>query len=194
MNNLNSQITTDSTQLKSIPNLNTVLTVQNAVNALPSLYAQRPIATRLPTYLSQVTPSTVTISSLTINFTTNAIDFTGQATNLAAINIFVDTLKDCNYQATSNSSSVSAFTDVALGSYGLGNQTGSTGTSGSSQSTAVTYAITASFDPSLFDQSSTSTTLNIPGNSYTRTSSSDSALFQASPSSSTSTTNTTSTQ
>src|ERR1035438_5492831 len=77
MNSLNSQITSITSDLKNTSNLNQVLTVQGQVNALPSLHAQEPVATRLSGFISDLTPAKATISQLNINFTSNIITING---------------------------------------------------------------------------------------------------------------------
>src|SRR4029079_13265683 len=55
-------------QLKNTKDLDKVLTVQNQLNTLGSLNDQKPVTSRLFTYLPQITPNNLTISTSTINF------------------------------------------------------------------------------------------------------------------------------
>jgi Tfp pilus assembly protein PilN len=170
MNSLNSQITSITSDLKNIPNLNQVLTVQSQVNALPALHAQKPVTTRLATFISDLTPSKATISQLNINFQTNVITITGSADSLATVNQFVDTLKLSSYQSSGSTTSKNAFSNVVLTSFGYTSQNG------------ATYSITATFDPVIFSGSSNSVTLNVPSSNATHSNSSTSGngtLFQS---------------
>lgn len=174
MNNLNNQISTLTTKLKNIPNLNQVLTVQKEVNAVPSLHAQKPVVTRLSGYISELTPSSATISDLNTNFGTNIVVVTGSANSLATVNQFVDTLKLSSYQTSTNVSPKNAFSNVILTSFNYASSTG------------ATYTITASFDPTIFSGSYPTVTLNVPSGSSSNHSSSNTTqsgtLFQPQPS------------
>lgn len=165
MNNLNSQINSITSSLKSTPNLNNVLTVQGQVNALPGLHSTKPVTTRLPGFISELTPSNATISVLNVNFTANTISITGSANSLATVNQFVNTLKLSSYQTSSNSISKNAFSNVVLSSFAYTTASG------------ASYTISASFDPNIFSSSYSTVTLNVPGSSSARTNNS-SALFQ----------------
>jgi hypothetical protein len=177
MNSLNTQITTLSGELKDTPNLDQVLTVQDEVNALPGLNSQLPVATRLSGFVSELTPSTATISTLNVNFQTNVITIAGSAGNLATINQFVDTLKLSSYQASSSLPTKNAFSDVVLSSFGY------------TSSTGASYAITANVDPTIFSDAYGTVALNVPNSTSTHSASTSSTLFQPQTSSSTSTTN-----
>jgi Tfp pilus assembly protein PilN len=162
---LNTQITTLTSQLQKTPNLKTVLTVQDAVNALPGLNASKPVTTRLSGYISSVTPAKATISSLTVNFTDNSIDITGQADSLATVNLFVDTLKQSTYQTATNGPTVNVFSDVILSSFSF------------TSSSGATYSITTDFAPAIFSQANNNITLSVPTTTSSHNGSSG-VLFQ----------------
>lgn len=168
LSSLNNQISTLTTSLKSTPNLNAVLTVQDEVNALPSLHAKKPVATRLPTYLAELTPTGATISELDVNFSTNVMTITGSANSLATVNQFVDTLKLSSYQTSPNSTSKNAFSNVILSSFQYTTASG------------ASYSITATFDPAIFSAAYPSVSLNVPSSSSTHSNSSgqSQSLFQ----------------
>lgn len=164
---LNTQINSGVNSIKSTPNLNKILTVQNAVNALPALDEAKPVPQRLPAYMAQVTPTGATISSLQLDFATSNIVISGSANSLATVNTYVDTLEDTYYQTSSSSASKLAFSGVQLSSAAYVT-TGST-----------SYSITLTFDPALFDQNDPTITLSVPGLTSTRSnSSSTTPLFQ----------------
>src|SRR4051812_46628586 len=56
LSDLDSDIAKYSTQLKSVKDLDKILTVQNQLSTLTSLHDDKPVASRLFSYISQVTP------------------------------------------------------------------------------------------------------------------------------------------
>jgi uncharacterized protein YoxC len=168
LNDLNSDVGKYTKQVEGTSNLNKILTVQNQLSILTSLHDQKPVASRLFTYLKQVTPSTASVSQLNINFATaasstatavssaNTISITGDASSLDVVNTYVDTLKFTTYKiAGSNSSSTpSAFSSVVLSSFSRDN-------------TDASFTITASFDPIIFNAAD-NVTLNVPNIISTR--------------------------
>jgi hypothetical protein len=155
LRDINNDISTNRSQLTSTANLSKVLTIQNQLSSLPVLEKQNPVASRLFGYLSQITPTTATISTLNVDFTAHTVEITGNADTLATVNVFADTLKFTTYslpgQATSTAS---AFSSVVLSSFAVNN-------------TGVTYTLDFSYDPTLFS-SSTNTGLTVPTEITTR--------------------------
>ena len=149
INDLNSDIHTNSNTLKNSPNIDNILTVQTQLNSLSALHAQKPVASRLFGYLSLLTPQQVTISDLKIDFTANTINLTGNAPNLDAVNTFVDSLKFTTYSVQGQSGAPNAFSTVVLSSF-------------SRSQNSASYAITLDFDPAIFN-SSNNVTLSVGG-------------------------------
>src|SRR5581483_3376261 len=56
LNDENNDISRYSAQLRSVPNLNKILTVQNQLSTLTSLHDQKPVTSRLFNYIAEVTP------------------------------------------------------------------------------------------------------------------------------------------
>ncbi len=154
LNNLTNQAKQDSAQLEQIPDLNKILTVQNQLESLPKLHDQKPVASRLFGYLSQITPSTVTISDFKIDFTQNTISITGEAPTLADVNTYVDTLKFTTFSIKGQKSSNKAFSEVVLSSFGL-------------DSRGATYILTLNFNPTIFSETQ-NVTLSVPNTITTR--------------------------
>jgi hypothetical protein len=126
---------------------------------LPSLYEGRPAATELLPFINQLTPAAATISSLNLNFAGVAVDtasIEGNADSLSTINTFVDTLKFTNYTAGSSKSSANAFSNVVLSSFAV-----------TTTPPGVSYTITFSFDPLIFDETNQAT-LSVPNIITTR--------------------------
>lgn len=165
----NNDISRYTVQLKGVPNLDKILTVQNQLSTLTSLHEQKPVTSRLFNYISEVTPSTASLNNLDINFagaagstaaapstalstgtaTGNTLTIGGSAPTLAVVNTFTDTLKATVYTvAGSNTSPLGAFSDVVLSSFGQGKS-------------GATFTITCNFDPTIFDTDD-NVTLTVP--------------------------------
>ena len=140
LGNLSSDIQSKSNQLKNEEDIDKILTVQNQLNNLDALHDSKPASERLGTYLAQVTPNEVSISELSVDFTTNAITFDGTADSLKSVNEFIDTLKFTTYD--SNGETKNTFNTVVLASFDR--------TDGSGDDPA-TYQVTVLFDPVIFD-------------------------------------------
>lgn len=141
LNNLNKDIKTDLATLESVPDLDKVLTIQNQLASLPGLHDQKPVASRFLGFLSQVTPSSATISSAQIDFEQNIIVITGGADTHSTVNKFVDTLKFTDYTLADSSEAKKAFSEVVLGQFGK--------TEG-----GVSYSINLKFDAQIFNNAS----------------------------------------
>jgi len=145
----NNDIAKYSTQLKSVPNLNKVLTVQNQLNTLTSLHEQKPVTSRLFTYIAQVTPSQAELNDITIDLGANTLTIGGKAPTLDVVSTFTDTLKATEYSvAGANTGSKNAFSSVVLSSFGR-DQDG------------ATFTITLNFDPTIFNTDD-NVTLSVP--------------------------------
>jgi len=161
ISDLSNSINSDVAQVEKTPNLNKILTVQNQLESLPKINSNKPVVSRLFTFISKVLPATATVSSVNMDFTANTVVIDGNADSIATINTFVDILKNTTYSTTSNTTSnePNAFSSVVLTSFGLGTGTTALGPS---------YEINASFDPTIFSESNNAT-LNVPTENITRT-------------------------
>lgn len=149
ISDLNRDIKSASSELKNKPNIADILTVQGQLNSLSSLNAQKPAVSRLFGYLSEVTPTTVTISDLKVDFTQNTMTIDGNAPGFDAVNTFIDNLKFTNYTVKDSGKTGSAFSQVVEAS-------------SSRTAKQATYSITLSFDSVIFDNAS-DITLSIGG-------------------------------
>ena len=148
MNNLTKDIEDSSHTLEEEKDLNRILTVQNQLNVLDDLHAKKPAAGRLGTYLGQVVPTSVTVSKLDADFSSNTIQIEGSAPSLGAVNQFIDTLKFTTYDA-GDSGSAKAFSNVVLARFERSDVTEG------GDSDPVTYQVTLSFDAVIFDNTKT---------------------------------------
>lgn len=149
---LSNDIKTETKKLQDTPDLDKILTIQNQLNSLPDLHAQKPVTTRIFGYLKQVTPAKVSISSASIDFDAHSLSLTGSADAISTVNKFVDTLKFTTYK-TADGKEANAFTDVVLSSFGK-------------DAKGASYNISLSFDGAIFDSAS-DVTLNVPANKIT---------------------------
>jgi Tfp pilus assembly protein PilN len=179
LSDLSSDISSESSELQKKPNIQRILTVQNQLQSLTALHSQKPAASRLFSYLIQLTPSNVNINDMKVDFTQQTISITGTSDTLSNVNKYVDTLKYTSFTAGSDSSKMPAFKNVVLSSFNL-----NTDTQNAAQ--AANYMITASYDPAIFDITQ-KINLAVPSLVTTRTQSGQptSDLFKPAPSSST---------
>lgn len=155
LNDADKNITSYSNQLKGINDLAKILTVQNQLNSLPNLHQNKHIASRLFSYLPQITPLNANIGKLDLDTSAGTISISGTADTVETVNKFVDTLKFTSYMLSGkNTTKKSAFSNVILSNV---NRTDKD----------ATYTIDANYDPALFDASS-SVTLVVPQEITTR--------------------------
>lgn len=138
INDLNDSISTSSRKLKNEPNISDILTVQSQLGSLDTLNNQKPVASRMFGYLSQVTPTQTTISDMRADFVQNTISISGNSPSLDAVNTFIDSLKFTNFTVKGSSDTKPAFSSVVLANF-------------SRSATSATYSITLSFDPTIFN-------------------------------------------
>jgi Tfp pilus assembly protein PilN len=134
----NKDITKYTNQLKNIPNLDKVLTIQNQLNALPDLHSKKHVASRLFDYLPRVTPLKVNIGKMTMDTTANTLSLSGTADTVESVNKFVDTLKFTTYTSGQDGTKTAAFSSVVLSKVDRDDKQAS-------------YTIDTQFDPALFD-------------------------------------------
>lgn len=179
INDLTNDISDETSQLKAKPQINKMLTVQNQLSALTDLHSGEPAASRVFSYLNQVTPTRVSITDFSIDFTQQTATITGTSDNLAHVNQYVDTLKHATFATKDNNTAQTAFKDVVLSSFSL-----NTDTSDSSQ--AANYTVTLTYDQTIFDNTQ-NVTLSVPKITTTRLTADQGQqttdLFQAAPNS-----------
>lgn len=162
LNDLNNDIKMKTSELKSIPDLDKVLTVQNQLKALPGLHEQKPATSRLVDYLVQVTPADAKISEVKVDMDNSAMTLEGSANSIETINRFVDTLKFTNFTAVSDpesSETDQAFTEVVLTKFGISEAGENAG--------KTTYSIDFKFNPIIFNNTKT-VNLTVPNIISTR--------------------------
>ncbi len=138
ISDLNKDIAKYSDQLKTVQDLDKILTIQNQLNSLTGLHDKKPVATRLFGYMSSLTPARAGIDVLTVDFATNTISIEGTADSLNTVNQFADSLKFTDYKMIDGSNSARAFSGVVLQSF-------------TRDATTTQYQLDATFDPAIFD-------------------------------------------
>lgn len=156
-----------SEQVKNKPDLDKILTVQNQLNTLPGLHQEKPDATRLFSYLQQITPSNADIAEIEVDFALNRLSFSGKASSLEIVNKFTDTLKFTKY-TVDGGDELKAFKSVVLDD-------------ATRDSKGANYKISVEFEPDLFDNTK-KIVLKVPQNFTTTRSFTelpDAGLFNA---------------
>lgn len=148
LSDADSKMTNLNSQIKAVPNVQNIITVQNQLTALPSLAAKKHVMSRLFDYLPQVVPPKAGISDLVADTTLNTITITGVADSVQTVNAFVDTLKNAQYTTATTKTPLPAFSNIVL-------------TSINRDSSGAAYTLTATYDPALFAANQT-ITLSVP--------------------------------
>lgn len=138
LSNLNDDIKAMTQTLHDTTDLDKILTIQNQLNSLPGLHDQKPVVTRLTSYLSEITPSQVSIGELEADFELETIQIKGTSDSLQSVNKFVDTIKFTTFKDGEEDSAEPPFKNVVLSDFVRNND-------------ETTYTITFSFNPVIFD-------------------------------------------
>ena len=152
LSNLNDDIETYTNELKDIPDIERVITIQSQLDSITRLHEEKPAADRVMTYLTQVTPARASVGQSNVDFTDNTVTLSGNANSLATVNKFVDTLKFTEFYEVEDEDAVeaaeeeteapddaeTAFSEVVLSSFSVGDD-------------GASYQITFIFDPIIFD-------------------------------------------
>jgi Tfp pilus assembly protein PilN len=161
LSHLDQDITDKTSQLEATPDIAKILTIQNQLNALTTLHNDKPVASRVFTYIRQLAPTEASIDTLTVDFDGQTMTIAGKATSLAAVNKFADTLKFTTFAVKSDqpASNKSAFSEVTLKSFGIDTSTGT--------NKSASYTIELKYAPEIFN-SAGNVKLTIPNQVTTR--------------------------
>ena len=149
-----------SAKNSKVDDINKVLTVQNQLNSLDKLHADKPLTSRMFDYLSKLTPSQVTISNIALNYSESyTVTLQGSTDTLETINKFVDTIKFTTFvPATEDGEDPQpqlVFTDVVLNSFGR-------------DRLGASYSLTFTYDPIIFSSEESVNGLVVPQKTTTR--------------------------
>lgn len=142
LNDLDADIDKYSKELKSVKDLDNILTVQNQLSTLTGLHDDKAVASRLFAYISELTPPQAGLNLLTVDFASNTMTMGGEAPSQATVSVYTDTLKKTTYATKTITDKPHAFSNVVLSSFAR-TQAG------------ATFTITCSFDPAIFDSAET---------------------------------------
>lgn len=172
LKDLSRDITNENSELQRKPNIGRVLTVQNQLESLTQLHDSKPAVSRLFDYLNQVTPSSVAITSLQMDFTQYTATISGTSNSLANVNQYIDTLKKSTFTTDSDSDTQHPFNNVVLSAFGL-----NTGAKDPSQ--AANYTVTLGYDKTIFDTTQKVKLTVPPASTRTQVTQPTTDLFQA---------------
>lgn len=137
LNNASRAQDTISNQLKNIPNIGQIITIQKQLGTLVGLHQSKHVSSRIFTYLPQVTPSNASIGKLDIDLEGNTMSISGNADSQKTVNTFIDTLKVTTYKVGDQDSDHIAFPSVVESTFAI-------------NPINVSYTLDISFDPQLF--------------------------------------------
>jgi Tfp pilus assembly protein PilN len=185
LNDADKDVKKYSDQLKAIPNLDRVLTVQNQLKSVASLHQSKHVTSRLYTYLPQITPTNVCLGKVSLDLAGSSLILEGTTDTLKSVNTYVDTLKFTTYQLSGQETKTKAFPTVTESQFGLsqGGGVGGQTTTCAGKPANASYQLSVQFDPVLFSNSSKVTLTVPPGLSTTRSVLDDpnNALFTGQP-------------
>ena len=164
LNALSADITKQAKQLQNTEDLDKILTVQNQLLVLDQLHNDKPVASRLFTYISQVTPTGISLTKLDFDFEGTTMKFTGSSSSLNIINQFADTLKFTEFTVGDSEDASKAFSNVVLSSFGRTDDN-------------ANFAIDLTFDKAIFDGAE-DVKLIVPAGAITSRSETEKPLFK----------------
>jgi hypothetical protein len=168
LSDANKDIDTYTKQLKAIPSLDKILTVQNQLKSVASLHQSKHITSRISDYLPQVTPTTACLGKVTIDLVNNTMVMEGTADSLKTINTYIDTLKFTTYALSGQDTKQKAFPSVVESQFGISASLGNNKNVCGGKPAIASYQLAVQYDPALFAGSQT-VKLNVPaGLSTTR--------------------------
>lgn len=99
INDLTNDIEADIASLQAVDDLNKILTIQYQLETLPELHEQKPKTSRIFSYLTQITPEELRISSVNLDIEESTLTIEGSAPDIASVNRYADTLKFAKFVA-----------------------------------------------------------------------------------------------
>jgi len=135
---LTKDVKTTTEKIKSIENLDNVLTVQNQLSLLPGLHREKPELSRIFDYITFVSPKTISVGSVDVDTEQLTLKISGIADSIATVNKLADNIK------------ATTFGIVGAPDEGQKPFSGvTTDISGSNE--GATFEVTMSYDSSIFN-------------------------------------------
>lgn len=143
MKDLDRDIQSTVNDIKAIPDIDKILTIQSQLNSLPDLHDKKVVSSRLTDYLTKLTPNEATISDVNVDFDAGTMSIRGNADSLVTVNKFIDTIKFTDYKVNSEGgASGKAFKNVVLQTFAVASES----------DTETAYEIALVFEPAIFAQ------------------------------------------
>lgn len=157
LSSLDKSIKNVANDIKSKPDINKILTIQNQLSAIDALHEGKPASTRVFNLVVKITPKNVSIQNFSIDFNTSKIEVTGQSTSFEEMNKFIDTLKFTTVKNALDASlpDTKAFSQVVLSSYSL-NEKG------------AGFNVAFNFDKEIFNSTKDNLNIAVPSITSTR--------------------------
>jgi Tfp pilus assembly protein PilN len=96
-NNLTKDIAELSAQYQSSEDIAKIITIQKQLLALPELHENKPLISRVVTYLAVLTPEDVEFRSFDMSFENNQIIISGNGKTVPDVNVFANSIKNAIY-------------------------------------------------------------------------------------------------
>lgn len=165
---INSDIESKTKSLQSKEDLGKYLTVQNQLEALPDLHANKTMYSRLYDYIPKLNPSapnSVKLLTLVASDEDKTITFTGVTPTFQALNVFKDTLENASveYKITADAETTKEklFDRVTVQSAGLGR---------TSNRVLVNFTVLVNYKEEVFKASSSRLDVKVPNIKTTQSS------------------------
>ncbi len=138
-----------------------VVTVQGALEQLSGLQDKKLITSRLFDYLKEFTPNDVVYDQVTADTTTSTLTLQGETSSYQSANVLANNLKSAkfSYKRDSTEQTSTPFSAIVFSSLNQASQTQST------TKYPVSFQLTFQFDPVMFDEAITDTTIKVDANS-----------------------------
>lgn len=100
--------------LAETKDLDKIVTVNNQLEALPDLHEAKNVVSRLFGFIKVLTPDTINLNEVTVDFDNNSFEILGSGEDFKAINTYVDSLKNASFIYADNKNATLAFSSVVL--------------------------------------------------------------------------------
>ncbi len=140
--------------LTETEDLDKVVTIQNQLEALPSLHEGTTAASRLFNYLKVITPNEVSLNSVQIDYVEYSVEIKGTGEDFRAVNTFVDILKNAGFTYKDSNGSTLAFSSVVLGAINADD--------------TASFRVELNYTPEIFDPNIEGMKLSVPKITSTR--------------------------
>lgn len=159
LTNLQNDIDENVAKTKQVSNAVEMVTVQGALDTLPSLQDKKQISSRLFSYITSVTPVNVSFNEVTLDTTAGTISLKGETTDYEQANVLANNLKsaELSYQENDAKNTIKPFSQVVFTNLGKAEQ--------SDTAKLVSFQVDMQYDPTLFRESVSKPTITVKADS-----------------------------